>query len=356
MSVAVNITFIKPTGSISEYESDNQANTSRMSKLSVPSAGEKLFYLSEDPNQVTSPLDGKHKWFDDTVGYSGWVSKTYSNILGRFDGEEPVITVKGSNIRYLVLYSDIIDGPLLEQVEVNDVVYSGVEGRVIIAFENEVESASLKIIKVSEPYQPAKITGIEFGLSLDFDEETIVDYDFGVQSQSTKDGIEYSVISRFGNIELDNSNNLFNNLNELDLLQKDIPVNVTIDGKPFGKYLLQEGDLQIDSSSVNFQLSDKLINLDQINWRKDYFLNTDVTAKDFIDFVMNYIGETYIYYDSRTEQIFNNTKLPVAIIDTSDVKTILVKICEITCSSIFMNNAGNICVKYLESTDKEVSE
>lgn len=357
MAVAVNITFIKPTGSISSYESSNQANTSRLEKLSIPSAGEKLFYLSEDPNNVTSPLDGKHKWFDETVGYSGWVSKQYSNILGRFnEGTNPVIKINGNSIRYLILYSDIVDGPLLELVEVNNVVYSGIEGRVIIAFEEELSSVEIKVIKLSKPYQPVKITGIELGLSLDFDEETIVDYDFGVQSQSTKDGIEYRVISRFGSLELDNSNNLFNNLNELDLLQKDIPVKVTIDNKPFGDYLLQEGDLQVDSSSASFQLSDKMINLDQINWRKDYYLNTDITARNFIDFVMNYIEESYIFYDSRTEQVFNNTKLPVAIIDTSDVKTILVKICEITCSSIFMRNDGKICVKYLESTDEEVSE
>lgn len=352
----VNMAFLEKTGEITGYSSTDQTNTSRLDKLSVPSAGAKLFYLSEDPDNVTSPLDGQHLWADDAVGYSGWVSSTYSDANGEFaSGSEPTIVVTGESIEYLVLYPDIVENQYIMQVEVDGLLYNGDSERLVIVLGVPTTQVNIKVKKLNNPYQPVRVTAIDLGLSIDFTDDDIVDYNVGAQSQSDDDGIQYSVISRFGSVVLHNRENMFENLNDLDLLQKTVPIKIYIGNKQFGEYLLQDANLQIDSASASFNLTDKLINLDQINWRKDYYLEEEKDAKTFIDFIMNYIGEEYVFFDSSTEQIYTNTILTSAIIDTSNVKTVLNKLCEVTSSCIFINNQGKICIKYLENTSEEVS-
>lgn len=351
----VSVNFIEPTGEVTNYSSSNQANTSRLTKLSVPSTGEKIFYLSEEPNKVTSPLDGQHIWFDETVGYSGWVSNTYSDENGNFtEGSEPTLIITGNNLSQLVLYSDIIEGHYLKEVEVDNMLFQGSGNRLIISLENPSNSITIKIKKVSQPYQPVKITGVELGLLIDFQDGDIIDYNFGGQSQSNVDGIQYGVISRFGNLEIDNSDKLFNNLNDLDILQKTIPIKVYINEKMFGTYLLEDGELQIDASSATFNLTDKLINLDQIAWRAGFYMEYNKTAKEFLDFLINYIGETYVFFDAKTEEIFNTTILAITVVEAANVKQVLNNLCEVTNCALFVNNDGNICIKYLETTYSEV--
>lgn len=353
--IKISAEFIESTGKVSSYSSDNQANTSRLSYLSVPSPGKKLFYLSESDDKITSPLDGLHLWADENVGYPGWVSHTYSDANGEFsEGNEPSLVINGTGITSLVLYSDLEEGHYLDSVEVYGMIYEGIGNRLVIALDSPVDIVVIKIKKINTPYQPVKITGVEMGLTLDFVDEDIIDYSFAGQSQSNLSGIQYGVISRFGNLELHNSNRLFNNLNDLDILQKTIPITVYINNKQFGTYLLEDGELQIDASSVTFNLTDKLINLDQIAWKAGSYLEYSKTAKEFLDFIMSYIGETYIFSNSKTEDIFNNTVLSITAVEVDDVKQVLNNICEITNSSIFIDNAGQICVRYLEITTSEV--
>ena len=351
----VHMAFLEKRGEITGYSSDDQTNTSRLSKLSVPSMGAKLFYLSEDPDNVTSPLDGQHMWADDNVGYSGWVSNTYSDAHGEFaEGSEPTIVVTGEGIEYIILYPDIVSNQHITQVEVDGLIYAGDSERLVIVLGVPVTQATIKVKKVNNPYQPVRVTGIDLGLTIDFTAEDIVDYNIGGQSQSDDDGIQYSVISRYGSIVLHNRENMFQNLNDLDLLQKTVPIKIYIGDKQFGEYLLQDANLQIDSASATLNLTDRLINLDQINWRKDFYIEEGKDAKTFVDFIMNYIGEEYVFYDTITETVFTNTILSSAIIDTSNVKTVLNKVCEVTSSCMFINNEGKICIKYLECTSEEV--
>ena len=270
MGVKFTATFIEPDGTISGYASEDQANTSRLSKLAIPSLGEKLFYLSEEPDKVTSPLDGEHLWFDENVGYSGWVSNTYSDAEGKFPEEAaPTIVVTG-DIEHLVLYSDIIEGHYIETVKVNNLYYANVNEKLIIALPERATSVEIKVLKVNTPYQPVKVTGIELGLELSFDDSNIIGYKFGSQSQSDPDTIEYSVVSRFGSISLDNSNNLFNNLNDLDLLDEDVTATAYINDKKFGEYILRNGNLNYGDTLVSFDLTDDLFDLDQLNWNKAF--------------------------------------------------------------------------------------
>lgn len=355
MQVKMTIDIIDPQGTVTGYQSDDQTNTSRLSKLSIPSPGAKLFYLSEDPNLVTSPLDGEHLWADDNEGYSGWVSNTYSDADGKFpEGQEPTITVNGEGIKYLILYSDLIEKHFLEVVEVNGLTYTGIDERLIIALEEETTQVTIKVIKVSEPYQPVKVTSIEVGLSLDFEDEQIINYDFGSQSQSNSDTIEFTVLSRYGSIELDNSDKLFNNLNDLDLLDTDIDAKVYLNNKKFGTYILRNGNLRYGGTSVEFELNDELLDIDQLVWNKAYYMEENVSAKTFLNFIFNFIGKTYNTYDTITDNVLNNTIFANTIIEEDNIKAVLVKICEATQCSIFKNNEGKIVIKYLETNNSEV--
>ena len=355
MSVKFTATFIEPDGTISGYASEDQTNTSRLEKLSIPSLGEKLFYLSEDPNKVTSPLDGEHLWFDENIGYSGWVSKTYSDAQGKFTaGQEPKIQITG-DIKHLVLYGDLIEEHFIEVVEVNGIYYTNSNEKLVIVLPERQTDIEIKIIKVNAPYQPVKVTGIELGLEVEFDSQDIVSYDFGSQSVGDADNIDYGVISRFGKISLDNSDNLFTNLNDLDLLDEDLVAHAYINDKKFGSYLLRNGSLNYGDTSVNFQLTDDLIDLDQLNWNKAFYMQENQTVKSFLDFIFNFINKEYVVYDSITESIITSITLASTILEVDNIKEVLVSICETCQCCIFKNNEGKITIKYMESNKSEVS-
>lgn len=354
MSVKLTATFIEPDGTISGYASEDQANTSRLAKLAIPSLGEKLFYLSEDTNNVTSPLDGEHLWFDENVGYSGWVSNTYSDAEGKFPaGQEPKILVSG-DIQHLVLYSDVIEGHYIEAVEVNGLYYTNADERVIIALPEKVTDVEIKVVKVNTPYQPVKITGIELGLELTFDNSSVLDYDFGSQSQSDPERVDFSVVSRFGRVSLDNSDNIFNNLNDLDLLDEDVTATAYINDKKFGEYILRNGNLNYGDTSVEFELTDDLLDLDQLNWNKAFYMEENSTIKQFLDFVFNFINKEYVIYDSTTETIITTITLSTTILEVDNIKSVLVSICEACQCCIFKNNEGKITIKYIEPNKSEV--
>lgn len=356
MDIKVSIEVIEPSGNITSYESSDQANISNLSKLAVPSLGSKLFYLSEDDNKITSPLDGEHLWADEIVGYSGWVSNTYSDSEGKFaSGSEPTLVVKGSNLRYIVLYSDLVERHFVELVEVNGLIYTALDEKLIIGLKEDQEIITIKILKVSHPYQPVKLTSVEVGLVLDFTKQSIINYNFGSQSQGDADSIEYSVVARFGSIELDNNDKLFNNLNELDLLDNDLEAVVTLNNHPFGTYLLRKGKLNYGDTSATFELTDELIDIDQFVWNKSYYMEENISAKTFLDFIFNYIQKSYQIYDSVTEKVLNNTIFANSITEEENIKALLNKVCEATQCSIFKNNSGKIVIKHIECDSSEVS-
>lgn len=355
MDLKITATFIEPDGSISGYLSNNQTNTSRLEKLAVPSLGEKLFYLSESENNITSPLDGEHLWADETIGYSGWVSNTYSNYDGTFSkGEEPSIILTG-DIQKFVIYSDLIEEHFIEIVEIDGLLYNGSNEKLVVVLPERKSSVTIKVLKINVPYQPVKVTGIELGLDLVFENNEIVDYNFASQSQSNADVIEYSVISRYGSISIYNNDNLFNNLNDLDLLENNVVANVYINDKKFGEYILKNGNLNYGDTAISFELNDELIDIDQLIWNKAYYMEKDVSAKQFLDFIFNFISKEYKVYDTLTETILNNTILGSTIIEVDNIKQVLSAICEITQCAIFKNNNGDITIKYLESIKSEVN-
>ena len=356
MDVKVSIQIIEPQGNITSYQSPDQTNTSNLVKLSIPSLGAKLFYLSEESDKVTSPLDGEHLWADETTGYSGWVSNTYSDSEGRFpEGAEPTIIVKGIGLKYLVFYSDLIEDDYLELVEVNGLIYNGINEKLIIALQSEHESVEIKVLKVSRPYQPVKVTSIEVGLNLQFENESIVSYNFGSQSQSDPNTVEYTVVSRFGALELDSNDGLFNNLNDLDLLDTDLEAKVYLNDKDFGSYILRNGNLNYGGTTAEFELNDELLDIDQFVWNKTYYMEENVTAKTFLNFIFNFIGKDFEAYDDITENVLNRTIFANTIIEEDNIKAVLTKICEATQCSIFKNNSGAIVIKYAECDSSEVS-
>lgn len=356
MDIKVTLNIAESTGTIESYSADDQANTSRLSQLAIPSLGAKLFYLSKADDEITSPLDGEHLYADETVGYSGWVSNSYSNADGSFTkGQEPTITINGKNIKTIVLYGDVVEQHFVELAEVNGLTYTGYEEKLIISLDDEADSVTIKILKLNEPYQPVKITGIETSLTLDFENEEIVSYDFGSQSQSSDDSIEYSVVSRYGSIDFDNNSKIFNNLNDLDLLDNDLKADVYVNNKKFGEYILRVGDLKYGDSVASFDLNDELMDFDQIGWNKSYYMDENVSAKTFLDNVFNHIGRTYNIYDDLTQSVLTKTMLNNVITDDDNVKDLLISICGATQCVMFKNNAGQIVIKYLEPTNAEVT-
>ena len=356
MSIQALMTVIKKSGEIIGVSVSGKANNSKITRLTnLAFTGAKVFYLSVDPNIPISPLDGEHKWADDNAPYMGWVSNIYSDINGQFeDGSEPVLTLKGENIQYLILYSDLIEQHFIEEVEVNGMIFRNSNEKVIIKLPSPSNHVDIKILKVSDPYQPVKLTGIGTGLELEFNAEHIIDYSLISQTQSNAENIQYSVISRSGYLELNNSDNLFTNLIDLDLLDKSTVVDINIALKPFGRYIIEDIDFNIGDSSVKLNLTDDLINLDQIKWSRNNFTEQNITAKYLLDFIMNYIGGSYSFYDSTTDYVFTNTILASAFIDLSNVKEVLVKLCEVTSSAIFQHNGRGYYVKYLEKVTSEV--
>jgi len=206
-----------------------EANTSRIDQLTIPNIGQRLFYLSSNPNNVTRALDGTFEWASEIItqggrtqgGYLGFVSNQYSNSDRNFIHSIPELEIEFLGSGILPIFFDRLQGNFASQIEINGELYTNDRS---IFYHNVTEQSPLRIrfLQLNRPFQPLEITGIFGNLEEEFSDDDIESYSFGRQSQDTSERPRYSVISQSGSIIVKNKHGLFTKLEELDMPDENI--------------------------------------------------------------------------------------------------------------------------------------
>lgn len=287
-----------------------------------------------------SDLSGNYKLFSNSIAY--YISSEHSDIEGNID---ITLTINTSNAKSISLVFANKIYPT--NIVVNGVYYENQDNvfQTLLSGSSN-ETTTIQFTKLNVGNSPLIVTNVSTGISIDYDEDHIINFIRGSQLSTDNESPKYEFVGQYGSCSFIDVENVVVNLKVQGILENPKSVKYILDDEIIGVYNVESWKYNTSNSVVDIELSDTINGLSNVALeKKEIDFNESRTLLDIyneIKIILLDNGEKIENLSLEVSEWLSSIRTPFYKYDSIDVITLVNYFCQVSQCGIYKNQKGNL--------------